>query len=99
MARNRRTRYRTTKAIQQFWEHEIFDLETMTEFLQEGQAGYIAGENTKNPEWIESSAQRRKMRMQCMTKLQTLLPFHEAEQRIAEAEQKIRGLTVTGFRY
>lgn len=38
---------------------------------------------------IESPGQRRKLRMQCMVKLQSLLPFHEVEQRIDGAEQKI----------
>ena len=89
MAKKYKKRYRTTKAIQTFWENEIHDLETMQEFLQESQEGYIEGENVKNPEYIASPERRRKMRMECMVKLQALLPIHEAEQRVGELEAKI----------
>ena len=88
MAAKRKHRYRTTKMIQAFWENEIYELATMTEFLQEGQEGYIAGQNTPNPDYIPSPVQRRQLRHRCMVKLQGLLPIHEAEQRIEAAEQK-----------
>ena len=61
----------------------------MQEYLQEGEEGFIAGENFENPEYIDSLRQRRKLRYECMVKLQALLPIHEAEERIAELEQKI----------
>lgn len=38
---------------------------------------------------IESPGQRLSLRMQCMVKLQGLLPIYQAEQRIDEAEQKL----------
>ena len=60
----------------------------MKEFLEEGEDGYIAGENTPNPDYIDSPGARLRLRMQCMTKLQGLLPIHEAEQRIEAVEQK-----------
>lgn len=88
MAATRKHRYRTTKAIQAFWENEIYELATMKEFLEEGQEGYIAGQNTPNPDFIKSPVQRRQLRQKSMVKLQSLLPFHEAEQRIEAAEQK-----------
>ena len=88
MAAARRRRYRTTKMIQAFWENEIYELATMKEFLEEGQEGYIAGQNVKNPNFIESPGQCLKMQMTGMVKLQSLLLFHEAEHRIEAAEQK-----------
>ena len=67
----------------------------MKEFLEEGEDGYIAGEDTPNPDYIDSLGARLRLRMQCMTKLQGLLPIHNAEQRIEAAEQKfIQLLTV-----
>lgn len=92
MAKKYKKRSRKTRAIQTFWEGEFPDLETMNEFLQEGQEGDIAGENTPNPEYIASAWHRRKRRMQCMTKLQALLPIHEAEAEVAALEQKIMQL-------
>ena len=91
----RRKKYRTTEAIQRFWEGYVHELENMKEFLEEGQEGYIEGENTPNPNYISKAHQRLRLRFDCMVKLQSLLPFHEAEQRIEAAEQKfIELLTV-----
>ena len=88
MAVNRKHRYRTTKAIQAFWENEIYELSCMKEFLEEGQEGDIAGQNVKNLNFIESPGQCLKLQMTGMVKLQSRLPCHEAEQRIEAAEQK-----------
>ena len=91
----RRKKFRTTESIQRFWEDHVHELENMKEFLKEGEEGYIEGENTPNPRYIEAPHQRLKLQIICMTKLQSLLPFHEAEQRIEAAEQKfIELLTV-----
>ena len=89
MAAIAKKRYRTTTAMQWFWESEIYDLNTMQAFLQEGEAGLIAGETTPNPEYIDSPRQRRKLRHDCMVKRQTLLPVQEAERRVAELETTI----------
>ena len=92
MAATRRKQYRTTKAVQRYWEDMIREIETCPKYLEEGQEGYITGENTPNPEYISSPTTRLKMRAQAMSKLQALLPIHEVEQRAEELEAKIMEL-------
>lgn len=92
MAAKRRKRDRTTEKFQRYWEDLLYTLEHTPKYLQPGQAGYIEGENPFNPDYIESLGQRLKLQMQCMIRLQSPLPIHEAEQRVMEAEQKLMQL-------
>ena len=41
--------------------NEVLQVETMKEFLEEGEDEYIAGENVKNPNFIESPGQHLKL--------------------------------------
>ena len=94
MGPKRIRKYRTTEAIQRFWEEQIRVLQDKNPHLLPGQKGYVAGEDTPNPDYLEklSAKERMQLQIQCMVKLQALLPTHEAEERVTEAEQKIMQL-------
>ena len=73
-------RYRTVEDVQNFWEQELRFLNE-PELLKPRQKGYVAGEDTPNPAYIDvTPMQRFKMEAQCMTRLEKLLPIHEMEQ-------------------
>ena len=94
MGPKRIRKYRTTAAIQRFWEEKIRILQDTNPHLLPGQKGYVAGEDRPNPDYLEklSDKERVQLQIQCMVKLQALLPIHEAEEHVAEAEQKLMQL-------
>ena len=82
-------RLRTTEALQRYLEKQIHALDSMEPYLQPGQKGYVEGQDTPNPGYINSPTERMRIRLQCMNQLKSLLPIHEAEQHLEELEAKL----------
>lgn len=87
-------KFRTPEALQRYIEEQIYALDCKEPHLKPGQKGYVEGADTPNPAYLEglSDKERMQLRMQCLGHLKSLLPIHEAEQRVGELEQKLMQL-------
>lgn len=85
-------KFRTTDALQRLLEEQLYLL-SQQKFLQEGQKGYVEGEDTDNPEYVDMPAKERlSLRMSIARELRAHLPIHEAEQELAALEAKLMQL-------
>ena len=63
---------------------------TQKEYLQPGQKGYVEGEETPNPLYVDTTAKERiAMRLNLARELRSHLPLREAEQRVEELEAQL----------
>ena len=82
-------KYRKTEALQRFLEEQLFFL-TQQKCLQPGQDGYVEGEETPNPLYVEMTAKERiATRLNLARELRSHLPLREAEQRVDELEAQL----------
>lgn len=84
-------KFRTPDAIQRYMEEQIYALDLKEPHLKPGQKGYVEGEETPNPAYLEglTDKERMQLRMQCMAHLKSLLSMREAEQRLEELEMQL----------
>ena len=81
--------YRKPEALQRFLEEQVFLL-TQQQDLQPGQKGYVEGEETPNPLYVEMTAKERiAMRLNLARELRSHLSLREAEQRVNELEAQL----------
>ena len=87
-------KFRTPDAIQRYIEEQIYALDLKEKHLKPGQKGYVEGEETLNPAYLEglTDKERMQLRLQCMSLLKSLLSMREAEQRVEELEMKLMRL-------
>lgn len=85
---------RTPDAMQRYMEEQIYALDLKEKHLKPGQKGYVEGQQTLNPAYIEglTDKERMQLRMQCMAHLKSLLSMREAEQRVEELEAQLMQL-------
>ena len=82
-------RYRKSEALQRLLEEDLFLL-AQQKYLQPGQKGYVEGEETPNPLYVETTAKERiAMRLSLARELRSHLPLREAEQRVDELEAQL----------
>ena len=82
-------KYRKPEALQRFLEEQVFLL-TQQKYLQPGQDGYVEGEETPNPLYVEMTAKERiATRLTLARELRSHLPLREAEQRVDELEAQL----------
>lgn len=85
-------KFRTTDALQRLLEEQLYLL-SQQKYLQPGQKGYVEGEDTENPEYVDMPAKERlSLRMSIARELRAHLPIHEAEQELAALEGKLMRL-------
>lgn len=82
-------RYRSPQALQRLLEEQLFLL-SQRPHLQEGQEGYVEGENPPNPLYAKmATKERMTMKLSIAKDMRAHLPSREAEQRIDELEGQL----------
>lgn len=71
-------------------ERQIYLLDATEPLLQPGEKGSVESQDTPNLLYINALTERMRLRLPCRNRLKPLLPIHETEQRVEEAEQKLR---------